>query len=130
MIVCAKGNEEAVELFITHNANVLLKTKKEISALSLSLQNPFDDVTCRLLSVDSLAVEHVGEVLPFKGEFVQSFMTKRLMIHSATFNDNATNSVKWENLTFLTEIDLRNCSLRSIPISFSKFDPRCLKKLG
>ena len=63
----------------------------------------------------------------FHSAFQLAFSTKRLVINSDLFDDLAANHVLWKNLTFLTEIDLRNCSLHFIPFEFSKLNAVTLK---
>jgi len=45
------------------------------------------------------------------------------------FTNEVATHVPWESLNSLTSIDLRNCSLKSIPIGIAKLDPNVLTSL-
>ena len=54
---------------------------------------------------------------------------KSLTYNSHEFNDEMAAKVSWGSLNTLTSVDLRNCSLTSIPIGMSEFDPNILQSL-
>jgi internalin A len=61
--------------------------------------------------------------------FVNSLISKLLVINRQDFTDEVALNVPWEFLNTLISIDLRNCGLTYIPIGISKLDPSVLTSL-
>ena len=52
-----------------------------------------------------------------------------MVLNHRSFSDAIASRVSWGDLTHLTSIDLRNCSLDTIPIGIANLDPNILTSL-
>ena len=61
--------------------------------------------------------------------FHSAIASNSLVVNQREFNDIVAARIPWDTLTNVTSIDLRNCSLTSIPIGIGRFDPGVLTTL-
>jgi internalin A len=60
---------------------------------------------------------------------LESLISKSLILNRQSFTDEVAANVPWDRLISVTNIDLRNCGLTSIPIGIAKLDSKVLTSL-